>query len=123
MNPSLIRKLSAFAVVVALAGCAATAVTSDALQKNTAFALGVDSSAFTISDRVDEGVKTTYRVATRSGKTYSCYVTGAISITGRNVSDAICTEMGKPAGATAGPAGRSTNPANCNALLKAAGRC
>ncbi|WP_038205661.1 hypothetical protein [Xenophilus azovorans] len=125
--PSRLPRVLASAVTcaAALAGCASTAVTTDALQRNTAFALGLDASAFTISDRVDEGVKTTYRVTTRGGRLYSCYVTGVVSMTGRVVSDALCNEIARPGAAREPnrPAGRPAAPPNCNALLKAAGRC
>ena len=103
---------------LALAGCAATAVTSDTLEQNTAFALGLEPGSFQISDRQDQGIKTTYRVVTRTGRRYSCYVTGMVGVTGRVVSDALCSETGRPQGAGPAPGG----PA-CNALLKAAGRC
>ena len=117
--------LAATAVCAAvLAGCASTAVTEDALQRNTAFALSLDASAFTISDRVDEGVKTSYRVRTQGGRLYSCYVTGVVSVTGRTVSDAICSEIGRPGAARAAtPSARPATAPNCNALLRAAGRC
>ena len=99
-------------------GCASVAVTNDAIEKNTAFALGIEKSTFTISNREDEGVKTTYLVNTNAGKKYTCYVTGTISVVGRVVSDAVCNEVGKPAKqATEAP------KQSCNALLKAAGKC
>lgn len=110
--------LAAVLAGLALAGCAATAVSADALEKNTAFALGLEPGSFQISDRQDEGIKTTYRVVTRTGRRYACYVTGAVGITGRVVSDAVCSETGRPSGAAPAAGGMV-----CNALLKAAGRC
>lgn len=98
-------------------GCASVAVTDDAIAENTSMAIGLEKSAFTITDRKDNGIKTTYRVKTNSGKNYSCYVTGTFSVVGRVVSDAICTEMG----ANVKPSTKSD--ASCNALLKAAGKC
>ncbi len=79
-----------------LSGCASQAVSDDNLTQNTAFALGLDSNEFSISNRADSGIKTTYSVKTKSGKQYNCYVTGTISIVGKVVSDAICNEKGKP---------------------------
>lgn len=112
--------LASFAVLVSFfAGCASVAVSNDAIEQNTASTLGLAKGSFTISDRVDSGVKTSYTVKTNTNKQYACYVTGTMSVMGRNVSDAICTETAagaKPAGATA-PSG------SCNALLKAAGKC
>jgi hypothetical protein len=115
-NRSLIFYLTAAAV---LAGCASAAVTSDALEDRTSRALGLEKGQYTISDRQDDGTATRYMVSTKSGKRYSCTVAGSFSVTGRVVSDAICTEMGRPAGST----NSGTNNPNCNALLKAAGKC
>lgn len=110
------------AAAILITGCASVAVTGDAIERNTAQALGLSPGTFTISNRADEGVKTTYNVDTQAGKRYSCYVTGTVSVMGRVVSDAMCTELASARGqakATAAPAAAPT----CNALLKAAGRC
>lgn len=112
---------SGFLFVTLLAGlttgCASMTVTNDALEKNTAFALGIEKNTFTIYDREDDGMKSTYLVKTNSGKKYSCYVTGSVTVVGRVVSDAICNEAGKRAKKT------SETDSACNALLKAAGKC
>ena len=103
-------------------GCASVAVSNDSIVNSTAMALSIDKNAFTVSDRVDSGIKTTYTVKTNSGEKYSCYVTGSVSIVGRTVSDAICSKPGTEANkkATDQPA---KNDSSCNALLKAAGKC
>ncbi len=103
-------------------GCASVAVSNDSIVNRTSIALSIDKSAFTISDRVDSGVKTTYNVKTNSGDNYSCYVTGGVSVVGRTVSDAICSKSGAEINkkATEKP---SKNDSSCNALLKAAGKC
>ena len=101
-------------------GCASVAVSNDAIEQNTAQALGLAKGTFTISDRVDDGVKASYSVKTNTGKQYACYVTGGVSIVGRVVSDPMCTEVGK-AGKQATTS--NTGSASCNALLKAAGKC
>lgn len=111
--------LSLIALSSLLAGCASVAVTEDAIEKNTAFALGLEKGTFKISNREDSGIKTTYLVTTNAGKKYSCYVTGSLSVVGRAVSDAMCNEIGK----TRQSAGASTASSSCNALLKAAGKC
>jgi len=121
MKTIYLRRTVAASVVVLVglvAGCASVAVTSDAIEKNTAFALGLEKGAFTISNREDDGVKTTYLVNTNAGKKYTCYVTGTVSVVGRVVSDAVCNEVGKPAKQVSG-----TTTQSCNALLKAAGKC
>jgi hypothetical protein len=113
-------------VMVACIGCASVAVNDDAIETNTARTLGLQKGQFTISDRVNEGVKSTYMARTKTGQTYNCYVTGSVSVFGRVVSDAICTEVkGGKAGQQATPATPATAApkTECNALLKAAGRC
>jgi len=114
------RTVVASVVVLAglVTGCASVAVTNDAIEKNTAFALGIEKGTFTISNREDDGVKSTYLVSTNAGKKYTCYVTGTVSVVGRVVSDAVCNETGKSAKPATG-----TTTKSCNALLKAAGKC
>ena len=99
-------------------GCASTAVTESALTQRTSMALGLPADQFSVSNRSDNGIRTDYSVRTHSGSHYNCYVTGMIAVTGRNVSDAICTEMN-------GSSQRATNSHStaCNALLRAAGQC
>lgn len=75
--------------------CASFAVTQTALEERTAQALTLKNTDFTITDRVDSGVRTDYQVHTKKGVTYSCYVTGTVTYTGKTVSDAICTGKGK----------------------------
>ena len=72
-------------------------MTDEAIVDRTAFALGLDKAAFTISGRVDEGTTTRYAVRTRSGQDYNCFVGGSFSVLGRSVSEAICTKKGEVA--------------------------
>jgi hypothetical protein len=113
--------LSVVLLTAFFAGCASVAVSNDAIVNRTAFALSLDKSAFTISNRVDDGVRSSFSVKTNAGKNYNCYVGGSISVVGRVVSDAICNEVGVAGGAVK-PA-NAAPAANCNALLKAANRC
>ncbi|MDQ0014220.1 hypothetical protein J2W23_002611 [Variovorax boronicumulans] len=125
-TPLLLALLTAAALAV---GCASTAVTDDAIVTNTSRALGLPPSAFTISNRADSGVQTTFIARTDGGRTYNCYVEGSVSVVGRVVSDAICQEMRQsdaPASARRSNAKPAPVPAPapaCNALLRAAGRC
>lgn len=105
-------------VVTLIQGCASMAVSNDTLEANTAHALGLSVNQFTISDRQDRGIKTTYKVATKGGKSFSCYVTGGVSVVGAVVSDALCTEM-----ASSEAIGEKKTGVSCNALLNAAGKC
>ena len=121
MKTIYLRRTIAVSVVVLVGlvtGCASVAVSNDAIEKNTAFALGIEKGTFTISNRENDGVKSTYLVNTNAGKKYTCYVTGTVSVVGRVVSDAVCNEVGKPAKQATG-----TTAQPCNALLKAAGKC
>ncbi|RZI60583.1 MAG: hypothetical protein EOP14_00465 [Pseudomonas sp.] len=114
--------LLAICALASLVGCASVAVDQDHITKRTSSALGLPPSSFTISDRSDSGVRSDYMVKTTAGKQYGCYVTGSVGITGRVVSDAVCTEVGKPMSSK-----QSSKPVSasqtCNALLKAAGKC
>ncbi|MES2582880.1 MAG: hypothetical protein V4627_09205 [Pseudomonadota bacterium] len=127
MNPSLIIRaaiLTAASGSLFIAGCASTVVKEDHLQQKTAFALGLEPNSFTVADRVDDGLQTHYSVKTNDGRRFNCYVEGSFSFgTGRVVTDAICSPIGKTANsAGTGGSGGTGGPA-CNALLKAAGKC
>lgn len=118
-----------------LAGCAAT-INQDGLEQRTAQAIGRPVGQFAITDRSDEaGGRINYTVNTREGAAYRCYLYGAtgfqkaMSFGQTPHSDAICTAMagGKSGSGSQGPAatgqrGRSAG-GDCNALLRAAGRC
>jgi hypothetical protein len=118
-----LRLLPLLGALTLLTACASMAVSDDAIVTNTARALGLNKTEFTISDRADSGVQTTYTVRTKAGKSFSCYVTGTVSVTGRIVSDAVCTEMAGAGAGTAKPPSTPPKDPNCNALLRAAGRC
>jgi hypothetical protein len=107
-------------LVGALAGCASVAVTDDAIATGTARALSLAPGSFTVADRVNEGMKTSYTVKTSDGRSYACYMTGTVAITGRTVSDPICAPA---AGATSKTNAGSSSGSSCNALLRAAGKC
>lgn len=77
-------------------GCASISTTDDAVKTRAASALGVSTNEVEISDRRNSGVRTDF-IAKAGGKIYNCYVTGAVSITGRTVSDAICNGQGEKA--------------------------
>lgn len=118
-----------------LVGCAAT-IQQDGLEQRTAQAIGRSVGQFTVSDRSEEtGGRINYTVHTRDGSTYRCYLYSAtgfqsvMSFGQTPHSDAICTAMsggqsraGHPAPAASGQPSRSTG-GDCNALLRAAGRC
>lgn len=95
------RKLLLGGLAAALmSGCAAMAVKEDALYERTEVALGLERADFTISNRKDSSIRTDYVATTKAGKVFNCYVGGGMSIFGRVVTEAICTEKGKPSSAT-----------------------
>jgi len=112
------RFIPMLTVCVILAACTSI-ISEEKIVDRTSFALGQPSSEFTISNRKNSAIKTTYTATTKKGKTYSCYVEGPLP-----VSDALCNEMssGEPAAKGKSAAGKPA-PKNCNELLKAAGRC
>ena len=134
-----IRRIAPLATALALpallAGCAAT-IHQDGLEQRTAQAIGRSVGQFAITDRSEEtGGRINYTVNTRNGAAYRCYLVSAtgfqkaMSFGQMPHSDAICTAManGKSASGNQGPAdtgesGRSAG-GDCNALLRAAGRC
>ena len=92
------RLVSGVIVALSLSACASMSVTDAQLKQSTAFALGLEQDEFVISNRVDSGIKSSYTVKTKDGRQYNCYVEGMISFFGRSVSDAVCSEKGKPVG-------------------------
>lgn len=113
-------------LLLGLTGCAAT-ISQDGLEQRTSAAIGRNVGTFTITKTGEEvGGRINYTAKTKDGASYQCYMysaTGfqkAMSFGQTPNSDAICTQMGR-----SGPAaGAESKPsANCNALLKAAGRC
>lgn len=106
------KKLGCFlALSMMLTGCGMidNAVRSDtSIQEKAAFALGTTPEKVKITNRRGEIDSVRFN-ATTNGRTFQCYFTTAgIS------SDALCS----PTDGGANPAG-----AQCNDLLKAAGRC
>lgn len=115
------RLLLPAALVIVASGCASLVVTPDAITQRTATTLGVAPSQLTISERTNDNLRTDYTATTNAGKAYRCYVTGTFTVAGRDVSDAVCKAAGRGSGASASDS--SSDKAECNALLKAAGKC
>ncbi len=121
------RYLFLYSLVLTLASCAlvqTNKISDDVLTQRTGFALGLDKSEFTISNRQEPNKNSEiyYLVNTKSGKKYNCYVAAgftSIVTPSTDASDAVCVEIGKSSGASGGD-GKKTP---CNALLKAAGKC
>ena len=88
-----VRTVVCAPVAILIAACAGLPVGNNVIQEKTAATLNLSQDAFTISDRVNEGEKTSYTVATQRGKKYRCHITGAASLTGAGLSNAICSEL------------------------------
>jgi len=107
-------KLLPLLVATLFAGCGTVGnmvIQDKTLEQKAAFALNTTSDKVKISNRQGAIDGTVNFVATTRGKSYQCYITtvgGAIS------SQAICS------GSNSVKQGESQQ---CNALLKAAGRC
>ncbi len=140
-RPVLLWAAPAVAALALLSGCAST-LDQRGLEQRTAQAIGRSVGQFSITDREEEtGGRINYTVNTLDGMAYRCYLYGAtgfqkaMSFGQTPHSDAICTAMAASKSGTSSPAaaapaaapaaaarGRSASP-ECNALLKAAGRC
>ncbi|MDO4249115.1 MAG: hypothetical protein Q4C79_09210 [Neisseria sp.] len=109
---------TAITACLLISGCSAlnnTTVSDEKLKERAAFALGVQPSQINISNRQNEGVRINF-TATVGKRSSQCYVTNAVGVIGAMTSDAICS------GSAGSQANKSPN-GQCNALLKAAGRC
>lgn len=118
MNSLVVKTLAATSVALFLNGCGmvSSGITSeDSYLDRAESAIGIDKSQLTLDkDSVKGGIDAVnFDVYDKKGNRYKCYFTSAVAIT----SDALCTKISKDGTAT--PA----NKGNCNALLKAAGRC
>ena len=115
------------AALLALGGCAAT-IDQGGIEQRTSLAIGREVGSFTISERSeDTGGRINYTVKSKDGAVHKCYLysaTGfqrAMSFGQTPHSDAICTAFGKTGASAPAPAAQGSG--QCNALLKAAGRC
>ena len=113
--------LVALSGAAALAGCAAGS--NNAVETKTAHTLGLQKRAVAISGCADDGTESTYFVKFNKAKTYSCYLTGSVSLVGRLISDAAGCETGKGAMSPVTPSA-ATQSAQCepNLLLGATGK-
>lgn len=112
------------ALILTLTGCALVKtnnISDDVLIQRTGFVLGLEKSEFTISNRQEpnENSDVYYLVLTKSGKKFNCSVAAgftSILTPSTGASAAVCNEIG-------GSGANNDSGGNCNALLKAAGKC
>lgn len=128
------RTIALFAAPLAiLTGCSSTMKQED-LEARTAMAVGRSVGQFTITDRTeDTGGRINYTVNVKNGGSYRCYLYGAtafqkaMSFGQTPHSDAVCNAVvgGQSRSGSKAPAaaGDRNSGGQCNALMKAAGRC
>lgn len=78
------------------------------------FATGISRDQLTLVERAGSLDAVEYRVATKKGRQLRCYFTSALAVT----SDAVCQEITKDGKKTT-----KQKKDDCNALLRAAGKC
>lgn len=110
--------LSSLALSLGLVGCGVISQqvnNENDLLERAELAIGIERTQLTIvPDSVSSSLDAVnYSVKDKQNNLYRCYFTSAIAVT----SDSICTKISKDGKQT--PA----NSGNCNALLKAAGKC
>lgn len=120
--------LLASLTVLLLTGCAAIdkATTSEAtLLDKAEFATGINASQLSVVPGSVQGTfdSVEYKVQTKKGQIYRCYYTSMVAVK----SDAICTAISDDGAPVANKKKNQKNnkssDQDCNALLRAAGRC
>lgn len=104
--------------VLLFTGCCVISeqITSDAaLLDKAKFATGVrKENLVVVKDSITSSIDAVqYKVQDKKGNVYRCYFTSAVAIT----SDALCSKLSDDGSE------KPASEGNCNALLKAAGRC
>ena len=102
-----------FTSLLLLSGCGTIGnmvIQDSSLEQKAAFALNTTADKVKISNRSGSVDGTINFVATTKGKSHQCYIT---TVAGAVSSQAICS----------GSNSVNSNQQQCNALLKAAGRC
>ncbi|WP_349969918.1 hypothetical protein [Pseudomonas caspiana] len=122
-NGTLARALSTVTAVLLLQGCgmiASKTVSDSGLQEKAAVTLNTTPEKVRIFDKRAEIDSVKFKAQTNKG-VYNCYYTTFVALD----SDTLCSGPVEGSAQQTGnqaPAPASA-PANCNALLKAAGRC
>lgn len=122
-NKTLIQALGTVTAVLLLQGCgmiASKTVSDSGLQEKAAVTLNTTPEKVRIFDKRGELDSVKFKAQTNKG-VYNCYYTTLVGLD----SDTLCSG---PVEGSAKQSGNQTPapaaaPANCNALLKAAGRC
>ncbi len=114
MNKILLA-ISVAALLLTSCGHVSNAVMSDdVLLEKAEFATGIDRNNLSLESRSGSIQAVEYTVKSKKGAKFRCYFTSVVAVVN---SDAICQEI------SADGKKKSKRPGNCDALLKAAGRC
>lgn len=116
--------LSMIIASLMLSGCGhigKSIATDETMLDKAEFATGIDRSQLSVIEGSVEGTMDSvqYRVKAKNGKVFRCYYTTILYTT----SDALCTPIDKDGTAMEQQKKKNREDGNCNALLKAAGRC
>ncbi len=119
LNKTVIQLLMAGAAVSLLQGCgivASKTVSDSSLQEKAAVTLNTTPEKVRIFDKRGELDSVKFKAQSSKG-VYNCYYTTLVALD----SDTLCS--GPVEGSGKQTPSETAAPANCNALLKAAGRC
>ena len=123
VSKSLFTLAVSFAAASVLGGCGfiKKPMTSEAtLLDRAEMATGIDKSNLTVvPDSVKSEIDSVhYKIRSKNGDLYRCYFSSVIVVD----SDALCTKIGGTEG-TKSSKNSTKGSKDCNALLKAAGKC
>ena len=124
MTKQIIRLAAVVAAALTLTACghiAKETTSEEAMLDKAEFATGIDRNNLKVVNGSVEGSMDAvhFKVKAKNGATYRCYFTSAIAVT----SDAICTPNDGTGKAFRKQKEKAAKSGNCNALLRAAGRC
>lgn len=126
MKRKILNVTGILILTLSLYGCGHvtnTVLTDETLLDKAEMATGVPRSDLILVKREGSIDSVEYSVKTKNGDLYRCYFTSLVAVT----SDAVCKQIGaskkvKKSKSSAKPKAKESD-SNCNALLKAAGKC
>lgn len=120
----LLKVCLAAVAVAAVSGCGhigKSMASNEKLLDKAEFATGIERSQLEVVEGSVNGTMDSveFRVKSKNGKLFRCYYTTALWIQ----SDALCTAIDSTGKAYEDQKSKARESGNCNALLRAAGRC
>ena len=119
-----LRAVAVLAAALTLSACghiAKETTSADTMLDKAEFETGIDRKNLRVVEGSIEGSMDAvhYKVKAKNGLNFRCYFTSALAVT----SDAICTPIDGDGKAFKKQKEKAAKSGNCNALLRAAGRC